>query len=136
MPTRSRPNGSTFGSETDAEIATGRVTPLIVSSPCSRSLVAEGDLREALGVEEVRRLEVAVELLVLDVDARDLGRALEDAVLQGGRVLAEAAAERVRAGVGDFERDVGVDRVGDPACRPVRSSVLRWWTLSNLLGYT
>jgi hypothetical protein len=74
MPRRSRPNGSTLGSETDAVIATGRVTPFEVACP-------EGDLRIAVGVEEVRGLEVAVQLLVLDVDAGDLGRALEYAVV-------------------------------------------------------
>ena len=56
-------------------------------------LGGEADLRVALGVEEVGRLQVAGEVLVLDVDARDLGRALEaDGVVtdhEGGVDLAE-----------------------------------------------
>src|SRR4029079_18058948 len=75
---------------------------------------AEADLGEALGVEEVWRLEVAVQLLVLGVHAGDLGRGGADAVLQAGRIVVEAAAERVRARVGDLERDVRVHRIGAP----------------------
>src|SRR5712691_10300869 len=74
----------------------------------------ELDLRIALGVEEVRRLQVPVELLVLHVDARDLRRALEARAGERGGEVPEAAAEVVDARVGDLERDVRVDRVGVP----------------------
>ena len=40
-------------------------------------LGGEAELRIALCVEEVRRLQMRGEVLVLDVDARDLGHALE-----------------------------------------------------------
>ena len=42
-----------------------------------------------LGVEEVRRLQVAGEVLVVDDDARDLGGALEAAVGERRSDLAE-----------------------------------------------
>ena len=68
----------------------------------------------ALGVEEVGRLEMAVQLLVLHVDARDLRRALEVRALERGGEVGEAAAERVHARVDDLERDVGMDGVCGP----------------------
>ena len=90
---------------------------MTVSPSRLTSLRGEADLREPLGVEEVGRLEVAGEVLVLDVHARDLGRALEaDRVLaddEGGVDLAEAALERP-AEVLDLEADSGVHRVELP----------------------
>src|SRR5712691_6994726 len=74
----------------------------------------ERDLRVPLRVEEVRGLQVAVQLLVLDVDGRDLRRPVELVALEGRRDLAEAAAEGVDARVRDLERDVRVDRIERP----------------------
>ena len=71
----------------------------------------------ACRVEEVGRLEVAVQLLVLDVDARDLRAALERrplAAREGRLEVGEAAAERVHARVADLERDVRVDGIRGP----------------------
>jgi hypothetical protein len=123
-PRRSRPNGSTLGAEARRPFSsTGFVTPLIVScavpetvpSSASVELVgAERDLGIPLGVEEVRRLEMAGELLVLHVDARDARRAGEGRALEGGVEVAEAAAEDADTGVLDLERDVRVDGVCDP----------------------
>ena len=67
-----------------------------------------------LGVEEVGRLEMAGELLILHVDTRDARRAREGRALKRGVEVAEAAAEVADAGVLDLERDVRVDRIGDP----------------------
>ena len=89
-PRRSRPNGSVDGGSAiapveldrlrdalDRELALALDAVVLEAAQVGR---LEGDLRVPLGVEEVRRLQVAVQLLVLDVDARDLGRALEAAV--------------------------------------------------------
>src|SRR5207237_1284096 len=65
---------------------------------------AERDLGMPLGVEEVRRLEMAGELLVLHVDARDACRTREGRALECGVEVAEAAAEDADAGVLDLER--------------------------------
>src|SRR5205814_7676697 len=82
---------------------------------CERELVgAKRDLGMPLGVEEVRRLEMAGELLVLHVDARDARRALEGRALERGVEVAEAAAEDADAGVLDLERDVRVNGICGP----------------------
>jgi len=79
---------------------------LIVSSPVEHELPAvaanrgryEAKLRVALDVEEVRRAEVALQVLVLDLDRAgvddtlEVGRRLIDG--QGRVELIEAAAER------------------------------------------
>src|SRR4051812_19490327 len=75
---------------------------------------AEADLRVALGVEEVRALEVAGELVDGDVDARNLDRAGEDPVLERGVDLLEGTTERRDAGVLDREGGLAVDRVEGP----------------------
>jgi len=126
-PRRSRPNGSVAGAAAIVPASSiGCVTPLIVSSSRAFDAVVvepaelggpERDLGMTLRVEEVRRLEVAVELLVLHVDARDLGRALEGrrlAAREGGLEIGEAATKRLDARVRDLERDVGVDRISVP----------------------
>ena len=81
--------------------STGAVTPLIVSSPWSDTPLAlardrardEAEHRELLGVEEVGRLQVAGEILVVHDDARDLRRALEPAVGELRVEVGEGAAE-------------------------------------------
>ena len=88
------------------------ISPRIVSSsPPPISL--EAKLGVALDVEELGRLEVRREVLVLDVDARDLGRPGQPRVGEGGVDLAELAAERA-AHVGDLEADRGMNRVEVP----------------------
>src|SRR5689334_1777727 len=67
------------------------------------------DLGVAGGVEEVRGLEMAVQLLVLHVDGGDLRGPREGVPAEGRLEVAEAAAERVHARVADLERDVRVD---------------------------
>src|SRR4051812_6466320 len=74
----------------------------------------EGDLRVALGVEEVRALEVALELIDRDRDGVDLGGAAQDAVGEARVELVERAAEGGDAGVLDGEGRLGVDGVQVP----------------------
>src|SRR5204862_4182444 len=87
----------------DREVARPRNGVVVVTDELRR---AERDLGEALRVEEVGRLEMAVQLLVLDVDRRDLRAAVERVARQRGAEVAEAAAERVHTRVPDLERDV------------------------------
>ena len=106
--------------------STGFVTPLIVSSPRATHVLAveidvargEAELGMALGVEEVGRLQVGRQVLVLDVDARrpwprprGSPRIVVDDQL--GLDLAELALERADE-VLDLEADRGVDRVELP----------------------
>ena len=79
------PWASGVGPTTVPVISTGCVTPRSVSSPSietssplrSIAFDDEAELGVLLGVEEVGRLQVAGEVLVVDLDARDLGAALE-----------------------------------------------------------
>ena len=117
--------------------STGFVTPLIVISPRTVDVVAvevdlvgrEAELRVALGVEEVRRLQVRGEVLVLDVDARDLGRALSVAPLvadvERRLDLAELALEGARrCSRPRSRRPNGPGRAA--RCRPARRSRSLW----------
>src|SRR5207344_2608286 len=75
---------------------------------------AELQLRIALGVEELGRGEVALQRLLVDVDAGDLDRALELrllAALERRGVVEKAAAESGDAVVDDGEVDRRVDGV-------------------------
>src|SRR4051794_14591156 len=78
----------------------------------------EGDLRVTLRVEEVRALEVALELIDGDLDGVDLDgareRRLAGLVGQGGGQLVEVTAEGGQAGVLDGEGRLGVDGVQLP----------------------
>src|SRR4029077_6769491 len=79
---------------------------------------AEGQLREALGVEEFRRHQVTLQLGLVDVDRLHGDGALELRLLaagQGGLVGLEAAAEGGDVVVGDREGNGRVDRVDGPA---------------------
>src|SRR3954471_21167729 len=73
----------------------------------------EGQLRMALGVEEVGRLQMGLEVRVLDLDARDLRGALQGAVDHGRVEVRERAGERARHVV-DGKADVRVDLVDGP----------------------
>src|SRR3954447_15186935 len=76
-------------------------------------LRSERQLRVALAVEEVRALEVRLEVRVLDLNACDLRGALQDTV---GDLCVEVG-EGAGKGAGhvvDSERDVGVDLVDGP----------------------
>ena len=110
-------------------------SPVTVRSPASPSSHvggAEPDLGVLLGVEELRALEVAVEVLVLAGDARDPGRALDRyrAVLladEADVVVAEAAAIGRDAVVLDVKLDPRVDGVDAPGagrCSVVSVAVL------------
>src|SRR5947208_11212120 len=65
----------------------------------------ERDLRMTLGVEEVRRLEMRLQVLVLDLDAGDLRFAGELAVSKGRLEVRQLARERGDAEVLDLEAD-------------------------------
>ena len=67
----------------------------------------------ALGVEELGRLQVGLQVLVLQAEAGDARRALQLAVDECCVEVGDLAAER-RDGVGDFEGDARVDGVGLP----------------------
>src|SRR4030095_6764703 len=74
-------------------------------------------VRMSFGVEEVRRLEVRAQVLVLDVDARDLRAALEPRPVAVHDQLRPDVVELAleRAGhVGDLEVDRGVDGIERP----------------------
>src|SRR5207253_10951530 len=77
----------------------------------------EGELRMALGVEEVGRLQMGVQVLVLDVDARDPGRAGQAWTVavrhQGGLDVPEVSAEGPDQ-VADLEADRRMDRIESP----------------------
>ena len=101
------------------------VVPLIVRSPSIVTCVTvagdlrrlEGDLRLLLRVEEVRALQVAVEVLVLDLDARDVDLAGEARLRRTGRACRSrrrSCRGRSRRRVLDGEVGGGVDRVGGP----------------------
>jgi hypothetical protein len=53
----------------------------------------EAELREALGVEEVRALEVGFQVGVLDLDAADVGRPSQNAVAEASLEVGERALE-------------------------------------------
>src|SRR3954454_13553306 len=76
-------------------------------------LRSERQLRVALGVEEVRALEVRLEVRVLDLNACDLRGALQDTVadlcVEVGKGAGKGAGHVV-----DGERDIGVDLVDGP----------------------
>ena len=74
----------------------------------------ERDARDALGVEEVRREQVALEVLVLDGDAGDVGRAVQPAVLERRLEIGQAALEERHAAVPDGVGDAGVRPVERP----------------------
>src|SRR4051812_31013461 len=74
----------------------------------------EGQLGAALGVEEVGRLEVLFEVLVLDLDRRDLRGALEDTVGHRRIEVRERAGESA-GHVVDRKADVGVNLVRRPS---------------------
>src|SRR5262249_26858748 len=74
----------------------------------------ERDLRVPLGIEEVGRLEVGLQVLVLDLDARDLRLAGELAVLEGRLAVRQLAGEGGDAEVLDGEADARVDGIGLP----------------------
>ena len=96
----------------------------------------EAQLRVALGVEEVGGEQVALQLLLVDLDAGDVDRALELRRLAAAEprlVGAEAAAEGRDAVVGDGEADRGVDRVDHVgACRDLLVDRLGAHRLSSL----
>ena len=87
-PKRVPPYGSAIGSVMVAGDLDGLGVALDRDLAVDRQLVAvaldrprlERQLRVALGVEEVGRLEVRLEVRVLDLDRRDLRGALQDAV--------------------------------------------------------
>ena len=87
--------------------ATGCFTPRISSSPSTTICVAvdadlgrrERDAREALGVEEVGREQVALEVLVLHGDAGDVGAAAQLALVERGVEVGQAALEERHAAV-------------------------------------
>src|SRR2546421_1443593 len=80
-------------------------------------LGAEAELGVALGVEEVGPLQVGGEVLLVDIDARDLRPALERCLLtvdrELGSDLVEVALERPGE-VGDLEVDPRMDRIKVP----------------------
>ncbi len=105
----------------------GCVWSLIVSSPSSVELVAvaeqigrvKSQLRVTLGVEEVRRAEVGLEVLVLDGDrvGADAADQLRGAVRLDGEAgveVVKVAAERRDAHVFDGEAGRGVRGVKRP----------------------
>src|ERR1019366_1768475 len=73
----------------------------------------ECDLGVALGVEEVRRLEMRLEVGVLDLHARDLRGAAQHAVTHLGVEVRERARKGARQVV-DGKGDVGVNLVCGP----------------------
>src|SRR5262249_43386138 len=74
----------------------------------------ERDLGMALGIEEVGRLEVSLQVLVLHLDALDARLADELAVLQRGLEVRQLTREGGDAEVLDREADARVDRIGLP----------------------
>src|SRR5581483_1960192 len=71
----------------------------------------EADLGMPLGVEELGREKVCVQVLVLDLQGRDARGARQAAVLEGGVEIGDGAAERADAHVLHLERDRGVDAI-------------------------
>src|SRR5205085_309116 len=103
-----------LGHSLDRELA--RAFDTVAVTPLERG-GAKGDLGIAGGVEEVRRLEMAVQLVVFHIDTRDLRRSLERRLLAAGEdglEIGEAAAECVHPGVAHLERDVRVDGIRGP----------------------
>src|SRR5205085_2474901 len=87
----------------------------------ARLAAGEAQLGMALGVEEIGRLKVGLEVLVLDLDRADLRRAGELAVGDGRLEGLQLAAEGRDAQVLDGEADARVDGIGLPgAGREVR----------------
>ena len=121
MPRRVAPKWSTAGPVAVPESVAGFVMPLIVSSPSisivspSRVILFETKrhLGVALGVEELGGEQVGLEVLLLDLDARDLGDALQLAVDEGCLEVRHLTRER-RDGVRHLEGDAGVDGVRLP----------------------
>src|SRR5262249_35033009 len=74
----------------------------------------ERDLGMTLGVEEVGRLEVGLQVLVLDLDALDARLADELAVLEGRLEVRQLTGEGGDAEVLDSEADARVDGIGLP----------------------
>src|SRR4051812_28965677 len=77
------------------------------------ALGLEAELRVALGIEEVRRLQMALEVRVLDLHAGDLRGALQDTVGRRSVEVGERAGERP-GHVVDRKADVRVDLVDGP----------------------
>jgi hypothetical protein len=73
----------------------------------------EAQLRKALGVEELRALQVSCEVGILYLDAADPGGAAQDAVAEACVEVGEGALEGSRH-VGDGKADGGVNGVGAP----------------------
>ena len=127
-PRRSFPYASAIGSERVPVTSTGFVTPLIVISPGTTTRLAveidvlcdEPERGEALGVEEVGRLQVRGEVLVLHVHACDLRAALDTGAgvsgvelnLHVAELTAECAGEVV-----DLEADSRMDWIEVPSAR-------------------
>src|SRR5207245_1320942 len=75
-------------------------------------VTVEGKDGMALCVEELRRKQMAREVLVLQADALDLRGAFEPPVAEARGEVRDLTRERGDR-VGDLEGDVRVDRVGD-----------------------
>jgi len=128
-PMRLLPHGSLAPPSKVTSSSTGRVTPLMVSSPSTTqrrssagvTLVAVVERRVVLGIEEVGREEVAVTLLIPGVERGDgdvdLHPGLEGVLgdVDGAADLGELALGAGDHGVADAEADVavrGVEAVG------------------------
>ena len=76
----------------------------------------EAEPGKPLGVEELRALQMRLEVRVLDLNARDLGRSAQDAVAQARVEVRERALERA-GHVGDAEADGRMNLVDAPSPR-------------------
>ena len=102
-PTRALPARSAPSWAKRPLASTSRVSPRISSSPRRAALPssptlelgrAEAQLRVALGVEELGGEEVALQLLLVDVDAGDLDGALELRLLAAGQASPRSGRSR------------------------------------------
>jgi hypothetical protein len=87
------------------------VLPRISSSPLRRTVPSSSTLSS---------VELALKLLLVDLDAGDVDRSLQVRLLaaaEGGGIGLEAAAEGGDAVVGDREVDRGMDGVDGPGPR-------------------
>ena len=135
------PNASAAGATQVPVAETGRVMPLIVSSPStlavpssamSMSCEVKVDLGVVGGVEELAAEDVGAELLGrADRDRLDLRGALEAAVDELGVDLVERALEERDALVADGEAEARVDGIGDVGAGQLGGGghwcFPRWW---------
>src|SRR5204863_5385498 len=108
-------HGDRLGDALDRQLAADGDVAVAVEADLGR---AEAQLGVPLGVEEVRRLEMRRQVLVLDVHAGDLGRPLERGALvldgQPGADLVELALEGAGQ-VRNLEADARVNGVETPS---------------------